>query len=167
MLREAAVLSAGSLGAYGYGIARYGQGPQAATMAFLSLSMGQLLHALGCRSETRTMFDRERTAPNRYLNAALIGTFALQGIALVVPGLRSLLGIAPIGVLDGLVVGGGALLPLLANEAIKKTGQKRPEPLRISSRSASSDGWTEPTTSEKQESSQTPPVRASLDGGTP
>ncbi len=31
MLREAAVLSAGSLGAYGYGLSRYGQGPAAGT----------------------------------------------------------------------------------------------------------------------------------------
>jgi Ca2+-transporting ATPase len=121
MLRESAVLSAGSLGAYGYGVLRYGQGPQASTMAFLSLTMGQLLHALSCRSETRTIFDKEKPEPNRYLTMALLGTFALQGIALVVPGLRGLLNIAGIGAFDSLVVAGGAVLPLLANEAIKTT----------------------------------------------
>ncbi len=119
MLRESAVLSAGSLGAYGYGIARYGQGPQAGTIAFLSLTMGQLLHALGCRSQSRSIFDSRKSEPNRYLTAALVGTFALQAVALVVPGLRGLLGIARINALDGIVVAGGALLPLFANEAIK------------------------------------------------
>ncbi len=119
MLRESAVLSAGSLGAYGFGIARYGQGPQAGTMAFLSLTMGQLLHALTCRSQTRTIFEGRKGPPNQYLTTALIGTFALQAIALVVPGLRGLLGIARIGAMDSLVVAGGAVLPLFANEAIK------------------------------------------------
>ncbi len=120
-LRESAILSAGSLGAYGYGVLRYGQGRQAGTMAFLSLTMGQLLHALSCRSQTRTIFDKEKSEPNRYLTMALLGTFVLQGIALVVPGLRGLLGIAGIGAFDSLVVAGGAVLPLLANEAIKTT----------------------------------------------
>ena len=83
--------------------------------------MGQLLHALSCRSETRTIFDKEKPEPNRYLTMALLGTFALQGIALVVPGLRGLLNIAGIGAFDSLVVAGGAVLPLLANEAIKTT----------------------------------------------
>jgi len=120
MLREGAVISAGSLGAYGYGVARYGQGPRAGTMAFLSLTVGQLLHALTCRSEERTIFDKGRLAPNRYLTGALIGTFILQGVAMAVPGLRNLLGISRIGIVDGLITGGGAVLPLFVNEAIKK-----------------------------------------------
>ena len=88
-------------------------------MAFLSLTMGQLLHALGCRSQEHTIFDRTKGPSNRYLTGALVGTFALQALALVVPGLRGLLGIARIGAMDSLVVAGGAVLPLLANEGIK------------------------------------------------
>jgi Ca2+-transporting ATPase len=120
MLGESAILSAGSLGAYAYGIARYGRGPQAATMAFLSLTIGQLLHALSCRSETRTIFDSQRMPPNKYLTWALGGSLALQGVAMAVPGLRNLLNITPIGIADGVVVAGGAVLPLIANESIKK-----------------------------------------------
>jgi Ca2+-transporting ATPase len=116
---ESAVLSAGALGAYGYGIMRYGMGPQAGTMAFMGLSLGQILHALSCRSEKYSIYDREKLPPNRYLDAALAGSVALQGLAMAVPGLRSLLGLAPIAPLDWLVVGGAAVTPLLVNEAFK------------------------------------------------
>jgi Ca2+-transporting ATPase len=118
---ESTMLSAGAMGAYGYGIARYGMGAQAGTMAFMSLTLGQLLHAMSCRSEQHGIFDKEALPPNRYLDSALIGSIALQGFAMVVPGLRNLLGISPIGVADWLVVGGTALAPLLINEATKKT----------------------------------------------
>jgi Ca2+-transporting ATPase len=118
---ESAMLSAGAMGAYGYGIARYGIGAQAGTMAFMSLTFGQIIHAISCRSEKFNMFDRNKIPPNRYLDAALAGSLALQGLAIVIPGMRSLLGIAPIGIADGLIVGGTALAPLLVNEATKRT----------------------------------------------
>ena len=38
-----------------------------------------------------------------------------------IPGVRSILGLAPVGLLDGMVIGGAALLPLLVNEATKQT----------------------------------------------
>lgn len=117
---ESTMLSAGALGAYGYGIMRYGMGQRAGTMAFLSLTMGQLLHAISCRSEKHSIFDRGKLPPNKYLNLALGGSFALQVLSMVVPGLRSLLGIAPISLIDGIVIGGSAAVPLLVNESTKK-----------------------------------------------
>ncbi len=117
---ESAVLSAGALGAYGYGIARYGMGQRAGTMAFLSLTTGQLLHAISCRSETHSIFDKEKLPANKYLNLAIGGSFALQVIAMALPGLRGLLGITPIGIIDGIVIGGSAAVPLLINEATKR-----------------------------------------------
>ena len=48
------------------------------------------------------------------------GSFALQGLALLIPGLRSLLGIGTLGLNDLVVVGGTATLPLLINDFIKK-----------------------------------------------
>ena len=126
MLVESAVLSSGAMGAYGYGLLRYGRGPRAGTMAFLSLTMGQLLHAISTRSPTRTIYDRERLPANPYLTGALAGCFLLQGVALVFPPLRQLLGITRIGLIDGLVVAGGAVLPLLANEGIKKSQRGTP-----------------------------------------
>ncbi len=116
---ESAVISAGAIGAYGFGIARYGMGPRAGTMAFMSLTVGQLLHALSCRSEHLSIFDRQKLPANRYLNIALGGSLGLQVLAMAVPGLRSLLGITTIGLLDGVVIGVGALLPLLVNETTK------------------------------------------------
>src|SRR5579884_303454 len=117
---EAGVISAGAIGAYSYGLARYGAGPAAGTMAFMSLTTGQLLHALSCRSETHRLIERNGLPPNRYLQWALAGSLILQGLTLAVPGLRSLLGLAPIGLIDGIVAGGCAFLPLLVNEATKK-----------------------------------------------
>jgi P-type Ca2+ transporter type 2C len=122
---EAAALSAGALGAYGYGMLKYGPGPRAGTMAFMSLTLGQLLHALSCRSETHNLFDRLRApqeqplAPNPYLSMAIGGSVAIQVLTLAVPGLRRLLGITPIGLLDGVVIGGTAVAPLIVNELIK------------------------------------------------
>ncbi len=124
MAFESTVLSAGALGAYGYGMGRYGMGPQASTIAFTSLTIGQLLHAISCRSETRRVLSAEPLPPNRYLNLALVGSLTVQLLALLVPGLRSLLGIVPIDLLDGLVIGGSALFPLVINEASKSLKTK-------------------------------------------
>lgn len=116
---ESAVLSAGALSAYGYGIARYGIGPRAGTLAFTSLTIGQLIHSLSCRSEHISIFDQQKLPANRYLNIALGGSLFLQFLALTVPGLRSLLGITAIGLVDGAVIGVSALLPLFVNEMTK------------------------------------------------
>jgi Ca2+-transporting ATPase len=118
---ESAVLSAGTLGAYGYGLARYGKGAQANTLAFTGLTMGQLLHVLSCRSPTHRLFDTPTLPPNPWLTAALGGSVALQFLALFLPGLRGFLGLAPLTLLDGTVVGLSALLPLLVNEGTKQS----------------------------------------------
>ena len=121
---ESAVLSAGTMGAYGYGIMRYGIGPQAGTLAFMGLTLGQILHALSCRSETFSIYDKKKLPPNRYLDTAIIGSVVLQGLVMAVPGLRNLLGLTVLGPLDWLVVGGAAVTPLLINEATKKAPVK-------------------------------------------
>jgi Ca2+-transporting ATPase len=116
---EAATLSAGTLAAYGYGLARYGAGPQAGALAFMALTSTQLLHALSCRSERHGLFSGERLPTNPYLAAAIGGSLVLQAGAALAPGLRGLLGIGPIGLVDGAVIGAAALLPLLVNESTK------------------------------------------------
>lgn len=108
-----------TLGAYSYGILRYGVGPQASTIAFMSLTSAQLLHTISCRSETNSIFSQEKLPNNQYLNTALVSSFALQLLALSIPPLRSILKITPIDLLDGAVIGASALLPLLVNESTK------------------------------------------------
>jgi Ca2+-transporting ATPase len=120
---ESAALSAGALSAYGYGLSRYGMGAQAGTLAFTSLAVGQLLHAVTARSETHSVFDATPRPTNPYLSAALFGSFGLQALTLIVPGLRSLLGLTPISLVDSAVLGASAALPFVANELGKTARQ--------------------------------------------
>ncbi len=127
MVFEAATITGGALAAYGYGLLRYGFGPGAGAMAFQSLTIGQLLHAFGCRSKTRSVFSGRRGEANPWLTASIGGSLALQGLTFVVPGLRSLLGLTAPSLRDLLVTGGTAILPFLVNEATKprETGREK------------------------------------------
>jgi Ca2+-transporting ATPase len=117
---ESFIIASGSLAGYGYGLLRYGSGMKANTMAFTTLTFGQLLHAISCRSDTSSIFSKVKRPPNNYLKLALGGTLGLQVLAMFVPGLRRFLGTAPLGLIDTLVVTAGASLPLLINEANKE-----------------------------------------------
>ncbi|PLZ26977.1 ATPase [Fischerella thermalis WC559] len=116
---EAGSISLSTLAAYGYSIRKYGISPQASTIAFMSLTSAQLLHTISCRSEKHSIFNSEKIPNNPYLNAAIVGSFAIQLLAIALPPLRSLLKLTPINIVDGLVIGASALLPLLVNESTK------------------------------------------------
>lgn len=116
---ESAVISISTLAAYGYGIFKYGISPQASTLAFMTLTSGQLLHTISSRSEKHSIFSQEKLPPNPYLTTAVVGSFGIQLLALAVPQLRSLLKISPLNMVDTAVISGGALLPLLVNEGTK------------------------------------------------
>jgi Ca2+-transporting ATPase len=120
---ESSMLSASTLGAYSYGIARYGIGPRSSTLAFMSLVSGQLLHALSCRSAQP--LRSSQLPPNRYLTLALAGSLSLQLISLFIPGMRNLLKVTPLNPLDGAVIASSALLPLLVNEETKSTKEQK------------------------------------------
>jgi Ca2+-transporting ATPase len=126
LLFEASTISAGTLTAYGYGVLRYGQGPQASTMAFTNFVTAGLLHAISHRSETHSIFDAERLMPNKYLTVALTASLGVQSLTLVVPGLRSFLGMSPLNPLDLAISIGTAVAPLLVNEATKKIAAPPP-----------------------------------------
>ncbi len=115
--RDAALLAASTLGAYGIAAARYGMGAQASTVAFATLTTSQLLHALSCRSETRSGFSGLRQNP--LMMGALGGTLALQAASVTVPVLRRLLGTTPLGLGDWALVAAGATAPLAAREIVK------------------------------------------------
>jgi Ca2+-transporting ATPase len=84
---------------------------------------GQILHALSCRSERKHLLSADTPPPNKYLTLAVGGSLVLQVLTAIIPGLRSFLGITPIGLMDAAVVGGSALLSLAANETTKTTGR--------------------------------------------
>lgn len=119
MARESAIITTGSMAAYGYGFLRYGIGPQSNTILFNSLTLGQLLHSITCRSETHSIFNRGALPRNPYLNYAIAGSGLLQVLTMLIPGLRSGLGSSPLNVLDLLVVLGGAASPMLINDSFK------------------------------------------------
>ncbi|CAN2043230.1 Cation-transporting P-type ATPase [Candidatus Magnetomoraceae bacterium gMMP-1] len=126
MIGESAVITGGALGAYGYGLMRYGLGAHAGTLAFQSLTIGQLLHAISCRSETHSIFSKDQPPANKYFNISVGGSLAAQLLTMAaIPGVRSLLGITPLGWIDSVVLGASTLLPLIVNETTKNSGAKK------------------------------------------
>lgn len=116
---ESVLLSIAALIAYGYGISRYGVGSRASTIVFMSLTVGQVLHAFSCRSEYRYWFSQKPLPRNPYVEAAVVGSLALQLLPLAIPGLGVLLKLAPIEGWDYGVIGLSALAPLLISELTK------------------------------------------------
>jgi Ca2+-transporting ATPase len=115
---ESSVLSGSVLSAYVYAILRYGISPRASAIAFMSLVIAQLTHALVCRSHRP--LRSAQLPPNPYLTVALVGTVGLQLLSFLIPSLGTLLQVTPINLLDGAVIASSALLPLLVNEGTKK-----------------------------------------------
>ncbi len=117
---EAGIITAGASGAGLYGALRYGYAsPQTRTLTFGSLVTAQLLHALTCQSPTRSIFAPGEMTRNPALLGIVGGSLAAQSAAMLLPGVRGLLGVAPIGVVDGLAMIAGGVLPFLVNEARK------------------------------------------------
>ncbi len=120
--REAGLMTAGALGAYVYGLRRYGQSPRARALCFASLIAAQLLHALSCRSRAHWGLSR-KLPPNRALFLVLASSFALQAIAMSFSPIRRLLGVAPLGFADLLVALAGGVAPFLVNESLKRADE--------------------------------------------
>jgi Ca2+-transporting ATPase len=120
---ESAVITGGTLASYAYALSRYGAGPRASSQAFMTLTTAQLIHALSCRSPHTTFFRPGKRRRNTYLEVALGASLLVQGMASLLPGLRKLLGISPVNLLDAVVIGAGAVGPLLINEATKGLGR--------------------------------------------
>ncbi len=121
LVRESLILTAGSMGVYGYSLMRYGGlSANAGTNAFMTVTLAQLLHAVSCRSERSSVFDPESRPPNRYLTYSVAGSILLQVAAAYIPPLRALLRLAPVGPADWLAIAAGATTPFLVNEGIKR-----------------------------------------------
>ncbi|BBA35914.1 cation-transporting ATPase [Methylocaldum marinum] len=125
LMRESLLLSGGAMAVYGFSLSRYGLATKAGTDAFMTITLGQLLHAFSCRSERTGVFNRDKRPPNRLLDAALLGSAALQVGAAFLPPLRNLLRLSPIGILDWIAIAGGATAPFLINEGLKTVSRRK------------------------------------------
>jgi len=119
MTFESGVIGAGTLAAYFYGLRRYGDPAAASTMAFNTLTLNELAHALSARSAHRSIVGGKPLPPNPHLTRALLGMGGLQAAAALIPALRRMLGTTPLGLVDLMVIAGGVIGPLIVNEATK------------------------------------------------
>jgi P-type Ca2+ transporter type 2C len=119
---QAGMITAGALGAGLYGAVRHGfDSPQTRTITFGSLVTAQLFHAITCRSPTEGIFTSTGRAGNPALFGIVGTSLAAQSAAFLFPGIRGLLGIAPIGLIDLLAMLAGGTLPFVLGE-LKKGG---------------------------------------------
>jgi Ca2+-transporting ATPase len=127
MLFESGTIGVGTMGAFIYGVQKYGLGPAPSTLAFNTMVLNELAHALSSRSKYRNVFGGEKLEPNKHLTRAILGMAALQAVVSLVPGARQLLGTTALGWRDLAAIGAGVLFPLIVNEATKP-GWTPPDP---------------------------------------
>ncbi len=120
MIRESSVMTGTAMGAYGYGLLRYGMNGPASAIAFHSLTLSQLLHGFSCRTDRQPGFGSGRRPQNKWLNMAVYGSIGLHLGIMFLPGIRGFLQLAPLSAIDTSVVFGSALLSFLGNEGIKR-----------------------------------------------
>ena len=128
MGRESAVITAGAFAAFLYGLRVNGSTASGSTLCFNTLTVAQLLHSLSCRSPVRHGPGDPGLPRNPKLEWALGGSLAVQALANLAPPVRRLLGLAPLGAGDLLVMAAGALIPLAVNRALKPRGSAPHEP---------------------------------------
>lgn len=116
---DTTVLTATSLGTYLYGIRRYGAGPEAKTLGFLSINTASLLYTVAARSKRVTIFDREGLEKNKYIPAALGAGFSAELLSTAIPYFRGWLGAGKLSPLDLFVVTASSTLPLFMIEMKK------------------------------------------------
>ena len=119
---DGALLTAAALGAQAVGLVRYGAGPQAATLAFSTLTSAQLLHTLRYRSAADA---NGHAAPRSQVGTVVLASLGAQLAAMFVSPLRRLLGVTALTPSDCLVVAAGALGPAVVQEARRRL---RPSP---------------------------------------
>jgi Ca2+-transporting ATPase len=114
---DGALLTAAALGAQVFGLARYGPGARAATMAFSTLTTAQLVHTFRYRA---TANDNGPNAARSQVAPVVLASLGVQLAAMVAPPLRRLLGITALAPADWLVVAAGALAPAVVHESRRR-----------------------------------------------
>ncbi|WP_461206516.1 cation-translocating P-type ATPase [Clostridium sp. DL1XJH146] len=107
-------LTAFKIGEYNYP----GSLMHAQTMAFMVMSISELVRSLNMRSKTKSIFTIGLFTNKFLIYAIGIGIF-LQGVVVLTPGLNSLFKVTPLTLSDWALVASLSLVPLVANELIK------------------------------------------------
>jgi Ca2+-transporting ATPase len=128
---ESGIIGLGTMGAFLYGMKRYGLGPQASTLAFNTLVFNELAHSFSSRSKYRNVFGGQELPANPHLTKAILGMGGLQAIVSLLPGARKLLGTTPLNAMDILVIAAGVILPLIVNEINKPSAPKKTEEIEL------------------------------------
>ena len=123
MMIDGGLMTATTMGSFLYGLGRYGAGPQARTVAFMTLTSSQLLYALTARSEGRISDPRLRS--NKLLNRVTAVSLAMQAGTSLFPPLRAVLRTSPLSLGDWIIVSGAAALPALLRESRKPKATRR------------------------------------------
>jgi len=143
MTFESGIIGLGTMGAYLYGLKRYGNNAAASTMAFNTLTLNELAHALSSRSKYRNVFCGQQLPTNPHLKRAILGMAGMQAVVSVVPAFRRLLGTTPIGLVDLAVIAAGVVLPLIVNESTKPAPPKIEEEMEAETPDTGDIGETE------------------------
>jgi len=114
---DGALLTTAALASQGIGLARYGPGPQAATLGFSTLTAAQLLHTFRYRAAADT---NGASGARSRVTTVVLASLGAQMAALLVPPLRRLLGVTPLAPADWLVVAAGALTPAVLHEGRRR-----------------------------------------------
>jgi Ca2+-transporting ATPase len=123
VLIQGALLASASLAAFYWAWQSTGDTRRAATVAFLTLGLGQLFHVFNSRFETGSIFSR-RIFSNRAVWGAIGLTIVLQGAAVYLPGLQLLLKTVAPSAQEWGVIWLAALTPALFIEIYKAIRHK-------------------------------------------
>lgn len=123
----ALLLTAGTLAVFLWALAAGAAADprRATTLAFATLAFAQLAHVVDARSPAPLLASR-RLFANRWSWAAIAGVGALQVAAVHLPALQVVLGTVALSPGEWAAVGAGAVVPLLAGQAIKGLRRRSP-----------------------------------------
>jgi len=121
VLTDGALITASSMAAFLYGLARHGASPRARTLAFMSMTSAQLVYALSARSQAPlTVRGNGRLRSNPWLVRSVVASLGAQAGTVLLPPLRRLLGTTQIDLLDALVIAAAATAPTVVRELLKR-----------------------------------------------
>ena len=124
---QGAMLAALTLIAFGLGLHWHGTEPdgvrRATTMAFLTLTLAQVVHAFNARSQRRSVFT-SRLFTNGWLWAAVLICVLLQVAAVSLPLLRRVLHTVPPTASEWTVIAACSLAPVVIVELVKVAARR-------------------------------------------